>query len=812
MTTGSNDSSSGAGRKRRKGSEPPGDTPGERPCVTYWLRGPEFVIEHIEASAGVVLPTEQIGMHLFAVCPGAANVLGPILARAWASGLPSLTLLPARTATGPRPFTCIPQRDATGAVTGLICMLADPKPATAIPAPPPDRASAVTVFPPSADTAATLDEMLQLAAGEVQTALQAAGVEIDLVSQEEPSVLICEVAVGTTAGLVEHRILPHGSLSRLVLTRNAPLRLFQEEIYATAGAYRGPQAIRHLNIQAWLGVPIIVAGMPIGVIIAYRLDDCAAFSMQDEMTLARFATSLGLAIAGVRLRTDRAALQHRQRALGQLLDALPAYIMETDAQHRIIYMNAKFFNVSNYQIGETLPFATTSPHPFWQRLDTHEAYRWCDLPAARAWMDGADVDEILISRVLITGQEVTFLAKAHPVRDTGGQITSIIVVMVDITPQRQAERAALEHATLMEAVIQGMQDGVVIYDAAGIPLRYNPAYLRMLGWEAAGIDPLTLTQAERGAIYDMHGPTGEPLTREQWPLFQALAGAQTTAVPLSIRRVDGERLVVSITASPLYAPLTGALFGAVGIFRDMTAHERLEQMREEFINIASHELRTPLTSLVLANHILQIRLQRLVDSKDLLPLTNDMAVQMKRMNRLVNNMLDLTSLTGGHFIITVHPADLAQVVRETVAEQRSISKRTIILTGAAAPIMATIDAPRISQVLTNLLVNALDHSPLESTVEVRVAAQGDGVRVAVRDHGSGIPPDQLAQIFQRFGALLTSRPAGDAGASMSGLGFGLYLAHAIIRAHGGNITAESAVGRGSSFQFVIPLTPPQGGA
>lgn len=806
MTTGSNDSSPRAGRKRRKTNEPPGDMLGEQPCVTYWLRGPEFIIERIEASVGVAARIDRIGMTLRAVCPRAAQVLEPIVVRAWASGLPSLTLLPAPKDAAPRPFTCIPQRDATGQVTGMICVLAQRANAASAPTDAPEVAAQDT------DTAASLDEILHHAVGKIVDTLPCDVAEISLVSQEEPAVLICEAAAGASAGLVEHRILPYGSLSRLVLTRNAPLRLFHEEIYETIGNYRGPKVIQHLNVQALLGVPITVADMAIGVIVVERLDDGAAFTSQDEAALARLATDLGITIASVRLRKDRVALQRRERALGQLLDALPAYIMETDAQHRILYMNARFTSVADYHLGEVLPFATTTPHPFWQRVDTYEAYRWCDLPAARAWQRGIDIDEVLISRVLTTGQEVAFLAKAHPVRDAGGQITRIIVVMVDITPQRQAEHAALEHATLMEAVIQGMQDGVVIYDADGIPLRYNPAYLRILGWEAAGIDPLTLTQAERGAIYDMRGADGTTLSREQWPLYQALAGADITAVPLSIQRADGERLIVSVTASLLRAPQTGALFGAVGIFRDMTEHERLEQMREEFINIASHELRTPLTSLVLANHILQIRLQRLVDSNDLLPLTHDMAVQMKRMNRLVNNMLDLTSLTGGHFSITAQLADLAQVVRETVEEQRSISKRTIILTGAAAPIMATIDATRISQVLTNLLVNALDHSPLESTVEVWVTVLRTSVRVAVRDYGTGITPEQLTQIFQRFGALPTIRPVGDAGASMSGLGFGLYLAHAIIRAHGGDLTAESDVGRGSVFQFVIPLTPSQGGA
>jgi PAS domain S-box-containing protein len=802
MTKGSNEPSARAERKRRKPGGQRHDLPVERPSVTYWLRGPQFIIERVEASGGATARRRSLGASILSICPKAQDALGPILERVWSSGKPMLTLLPPHTSrASPLPCTCLPQQDATGTITGIICVFdaTDHPPATSRPGEYQTKVIADSAGAP-------LAQILHQAAYKVKQATGADAVEIDLVSETAPYSLICEAAAGATAGLVEHLIVPNGSLSKLVQTRNAPLRLYQDEIYAIVGSYRA-SPIARLDVQAWLGVPLDIAGETIGVVTANRLGDCPPFSATDEETLSRLAASLSLVIESARLRDNRTALQQREREMGQLLDALPAHILETDAEHRVTYMNARFAEVAGYHLGETLPFASTEPHPFWQRLDTHEPYRWCDLPIARAWQTSGDVDEIMISRVLQTGHEISFLAKAHPVRDTAGEITSVIVVMVDITAQRQAERAALEHAALRDAVIEGMQDGIVIYDAAGIPVRYNPAYLRMLGWKAAGKDPHATTAMERAAIYDVRTGDGMPLTIDQWPMNQALHGTPAASVTLSIQRLDGVRVVVEINAVPLREPLTGVIFGAVGILRDITERERLEHMREEFINIASHELRTPLTSLVLANHILQLRLRRLTDIDDLLHPVNDMAVQMKRMNRLVDNMLDLTSLTGGHFHITARQADLAQVVRDTIAEQQYISKRTITLTGATDPIPATFDAPRISQVLTNLLMNALDHSPLDRPVDVEVTLLRDRVRVAVRDYGAGIAPDQLAQIFQRFGALPMGLQEKVGASCVTGMGFGLYLAHAIVTAHGGSITADSKPGRGSVFQFEIPLHP-----
>lgn len=424
--------------------------------------------------------------------------------------------------------------------------------------------------------------------------------------------------------------------------------------------------------------------------------------------------------------------------------------------------------------------------------------------------------ELLLAQVDALGQPSYYLAKAEPVHDAQGRVNGSIVILVDITAQRQAEQQMRQHAPQMDVVVESIREGVVIYNIDRRPLRYNPAAERILGWAAAGRDPLSTTEEERWAFYDIRSVTGQPLDRSYaLPLQQALAGEAPAPIEVSMQHPDQSRHIISIAISPLRDFATGRIFGAVGAYRDLTEQYLLEQMREEFLNMASHELRTPLTAMMLANYIMQQRLRRVADRDELLKLNDDMGMQIRRLNRLANNLLDLTSLIGNRFSINLVAFDAAQVIRETVEDQRNTSKRMIILTGASEPIQAAIDAQRLSQVLVNLLSNAIVHSapstPVEIDVRLAGTAQSPRLHVSVRDHGAGIPKEKLATIFERFAPTYTDPLTAASTVTGSGLGFGLYLARAIIQAHGGEIWADSNVGHGSTFTFELPLPFHEGG-
>jgi signal transduction histidine kinase len=192
-----------------------------------------------------------------------------------------------------------------------------------------------------------------------------------------------------------------------------------------------------------------------------------------------------------------------------------------------------------------------------------------------------------------------------------------------------------------------------------------------------------------------------------------------------------------------------------------------------------------------------------------------------RLTRLLTLLFDTAAIRSGQLELHRAPCDLVALVREQVAALRvAAPERTIRLHAPAAggePIRVEADADRIAEVVMNYVTNALKYSPQDRPVEVEVdmAARGGRARVAVRDAGPGIPKAERARVWELFhrapGVVAQSgAPGGPSGGS---LGLGLYICRAIITAHGGRVGVKSAVGRGATFWFTLPLSgsPTAGG-
>jgi signal transduction histidine kinase len=238
---------------------------------------------------------------------------------------------------------------------------------------------------------------------------------------------------------------------------------------------------------------------------------------------------------------------------------------------------------------------------------------------------------------------------------------------------------------------------------------------------------------------------------------------------------------------------------------------------DEFLGIAGHELRTPLTTIRANTQLLGRRLAALsgpqgadgADQVRTLDQARGLLVRMdgsaKRLGRLVDDLLDVSRSKAGKLELRLERADLAEIVREVVDEQRKVHpERTIRLAQpphrAAMPVMA--DADRLGQVVTNYLGNALKYSPAEEPVAVEVCAEGDLVRVLVRDRGPGIPAAERERIWELFYRASTSE---EPGGSRMGMGLGLHISRTIVERHGGAVGVESVPGRGSTLWFSVPL-------
>jgi PAS domain S-box-containing protein len=264
--------------------------------------------------------------------------------------------------------------------------------------------------------------------------------------------------------------------------------------------------------------------------------------------------------------------------------------------------------------------------------------------------------------------------------------------------------------------------------------------------------------------------------------------------------------------------------GALVLERERLLHERTEARANElalretqaqmetFLGIAGHELKSPLTSIKLALQLMERRLHRLTQDEiaathALAPSVEEVArarLQAARLERLVNELIDVSRVRAGKLELHQEPTDLAAIVREAVDEQRQANPaRTFAFqlpSDRAVPVWG--DADRLGQVVTNYLTNALKYSPANRPVAVGLDLDDRQARVWVRDQGPGLPPQEHERIWDRFHRVKGIQVQSGTGV---GLGLGLHICRTIVEWHQGQVGVESMPGQGSTFWFTLPL-------
>ncbi|HEX9016739.1 MAG TPA: GAF domain-containing protein [Chloroflexota bacterium] len=222
--------------------------------------------------------------------------------------------------------------------------------------------------------------------------------------------------------------------------------------------------------------------------------------------------------------------------------------------------------------------------------------------------------------------------------------------------------------------------------------------------------------------------------------------------------------------------------------------------REDFMSVAAHELKSPITSL---RGFAQVTLRRMASQGEVEPerLRRTLEVvdqQSTKLARLINQLLDVSRLDQGKLDLERRPVDLVRLVNETVIEARTRTGRDDIAMHAPSELPALVDPLRIEQVLSNLLDNAVKFSPDGGSVDVDVRKDENGYgRIAIRDHGVGVPEEQRQLIFERLFQ--------DRSGHLGGLGLGLYISRSIVEMHGGRIWVEDPVDGGSRFVVSLPV-------
>jgi len=363
---------------------------------------------------------------------------------------------------------------------------------------------------------------------------------------------------------------------------------------------------------------------------------------------------------------------------------------------------------------------------------------------------------------------------------------------LQVSQQRAQQAAALADARRveLEAVLQALPEGIIFANRQTGELRANPAAVRLLG--LAPDAPLEHLLAERATR--MRRPGGEPYPADELPLSRALErGEATVGEELIHLGPGGEPRHLLASAAPLPAA-AGETAGAVVLFQDISSLKELERERDRFLSLVVHELRNPLAAIKGLAQAIERRLRQGMEVEpDRLTLITK---QVDELHRLTTDLSDVSRLQAGRFALAPGRFDLATLLREVVEQQRAASpQHTIVLSLDDEPLWVEADRQRIGQVLINLLGNAVKYSPDADLVEVSVRA-GSGVRIAVRDHGIGVPLEARPLLFQRF------QRAGNA-RRQPGLGLGLYISQTLVQASGGRIGYEPAE-PGSVFWLELP--------
>ena len=344
-----------------------------------------------------------------------------------------------------------------------------------------------------------------------------------------------------------------------------------------------------------------------------------------------------------------------------------------------------------------------------------------------------------------------------------------------------------------EAAIDSLYDPVVVTDSVGRVTRINAAAERLFGARAEAL-----------------GKPIEEVARDE-RVARAVAGvlrsgqavASESAAEVLPWAVDGTRRAFRVRSTPM-RDADGRFVGAVTLLEDVTHLSEISRLKSEFIAAASHELRTPLTSVQMGIHLLLEGVAGPLDDRqqEILQVCRE---DTARLDRLMRQLLDLSKIESGAAAPVREPVRPSVLVREATDSVRlQVESKGLHLEIDAAPDLPPVfaDLDQVERVIVNLVTNAGRATPAGGSIRVAASSRGSDVEFSVTDTGAGIPRDYLARVFEPF-IQVPNAPAG-------GSGLGLTISRRIVEAHGGQLTAQSELGRGSTFAFSIPIA--DGGA
>lgn len=365
-------------------------------------------------------------------------------------------------------------------------------------------------------------------------------------------------------------------------------------------------------------------------------------------------------------------------------------------------------------------------------------------------------------------------------RDEVGELAA---VMNDMTVRIESQLMDLStEKNRLDTVLRGMGEGVMVTDATGVITLVNPAFRALFSIQE-----------------DVEGKPLIEITRHPalFDAFKMVMETRDERLDEITLQLDREKTLLTH-----WVPLleNDHIRGIVAVFHDISDLKRLEKIRRDFVANVSHELRTPVSVIKgYAETLLAGALE--TDPEKAGRFVEIIHNHSERLANLIGDLLALSALESGDLELELAPLSITSAVRHAfnLLEQKANGKGiSIVLNGieGAPPVLA--DHGRIEQVLINLLDNAIKYTPENGSVKISAHDAGDMMKITVIDTGNGIPPKDLPRIFERFYRVDSARSR-----DQGGTGLGLSIVKHIVQLHGGDVSAESTMGKGSTFTFTL---------
>ncbi len=349
----------------------------------------------------------------------------------------------------------------------------------------------------------------------------------------------------------------------------------------------------------------------------------------------------------------------------------------------------------------------------------------------------------------------------------------------------QKIRTMLRERNEQEAVLSSMVEGVLAVDRDEQLITLNGAAAKLLGVGSVEVSGRSIQEVVRNA--DLQQFVGKALT-----------SPQPVESEITVRE-NGERFLQA--HGTVLRDGEGHEIGALVVLNDITRLRRLENVRRDFVANVSHELRTPITSIKgFVETLLDGAIQNPPDAEHFLEI---IAKQVDRLNAIVEDLLTLSRIEQEAETpkIKLEDGSVREVLEAAiqVCEVKAAAKEICIQLACGSDLLARMNAPLLEQAVVNLIDNAIKYSGRGSTVEVTGSQSDYETTIAVRDEGCGIAKKDLPRLFERFYRVDKARSR-----ELGGTGLGLAIVKHIAKAHGGAVTIESTVGKGSTFSIHLP--------